>query len=512
MIEGKNLKFSYALENLYNDASFRILNNEHVVLVGANGVGKSTLMKMVAKQLSPDEGSIEHLPNIKIGYLDQYMSLDENDIVYDYLSVVYKDLFKKEEQMIKYYDDIASGLLSDNEVENYLNYAALIQDELMDSNFYALKSEISNIVNGLGLNMDVLSKKIKELSSGMRSKVILSKLLLENNDMLLLDEPTNFLDQMHVTWLANFLKSYDKSFLVISHNESFLKEIANVVLAIENKKVNRYKGNYDFYLSEREVRFNQQLKNYESQQKLIKETEDFINKNIVRASTTKRAQSRRKMLSKLDRIEKVSSDREYTFEFPLKSQTGKDVLVVNDLLIGYNDNALIDELSFTIRNQDKVVITGKNGIGKSTLIKTIMDELKAVDGSFKWDKNAVFSYLKQDDFYQNNDSAFNVVSHVYEKLTKTEILKLLASYGINYEMANRPINTLSGGEQTKIKIALLKNNYANIIIMDEPTNHLDVNAKEALKEALINYQGTLILVSHEKDFYEGLCDYEISLF
>ena len=512
MIEGKNIKFSYALENLYEDASFRILNNEHVVLVGANGVGKSTLMKMIAKLINPDQGEVIHLPKIKVGYLDQYMSLDDNLLVYDYLSVVYKPLFEKEQTMLNYYDLIASNTLNDDEVNNYLNYAALIQDELMETNFYQVKSEISNIINGLGLSMDVLSKPIKELSSGMRSKVILGKLLLENNDLLLLDEPTNFLDVTHVNWLANFLKTYDKAFLVISHNEAFLKEIANVVLAVEHKKVNRYKGDYDFYLTEREVRFTQQVKEYENQQKLIKETEEFINKNIVRASTTKRAQSRRKMLNKMTRVSKISSDRTYQFDFPIKLQTGKEVLKIENLVIGYNNNPLLDPINFTIRNQDKVVITGKNGIGKSTLIKTVMDELDKIDGSFKWDKNVSFSYLKQDDFYQNNDTAFNVVGQVYHDLNKTQTLNLLANYGINYEMANRPINTLSGGEQTKIKIALLKNNYGNVLVFDEPTNHLDVAAKEALKEALISYQGTLILVSHEQEFYEEICDYEISLF
>lgn len=512
MIEGNNITFSYALENIYNDANFRILRNEHAVLVGENGAGKSTLMKMIAKIFIPDKGKITWLPNIKVGYLDQYMSLDENEQVNSYLYDVFDELFKKEELMNQYYLKISTDNLKDHEIDKYLSIAASIQDELMEKDFYAIKSQISNVINGLGLNMEVLNMKIKHLSSGMRSKVILSKLLLEKNDILLLDEPTNFLDIEHVMWLTKFLKEYDNSFLVISHNEAFLREIANVVLAVEHKKINRYKGNYDFYLKERIVRFDQHQKEYQAQQRLIKETEDFINKNIVRASTTKRAQSRRKMLAKIDRIEKLKEKHEYTFSFPIKLQTGKETLVLNELEIGYNNEVLLEPISFVIRNQEKVVITGKNGVGKSTLIKSILNDIPLISGSFKWDKNTKISYLKQDDFYLTENTAFDVISNEFPTFNKTEVMGLLASYGINYEMAHRPVKTLSGGEQTKIKISLLKNNYGNVLILDEPTNHLDYIAKEALKEALINYKGTLILVSHEKEFYEEVCDYEISLF
>lgn len=512
MIDGNNITFSYSSELIYKDASFRLLRGEHAVLVGENGAGKSTLMKMIAKVLVPDQGEIKWQPNIKVGYLDQYMSLKETDLVGDYLYDVFKDLFKKEEDMNRLYERISNENLNDSEIDRLLHYASSIQEELIDKDFYSLKSQVSNIIHGLGLSMDVLEKEIKHLSSGMRSKIILGKLLLEENDVILLDEPTNFLDIQHVDWLSKFLKDYQKAFLVISHNESFLREIANVVLAVENRTISRYKGSFEFYLKEREVRFEQHQKEYEAQKRFIKETEDFISKNIVRASTTKRAQSRRKMLSKLTKIEKFDNKAEYSFSFPIKLQTGKEVLVLNDLEIGYNNTPLLDKQSFVIRNQDKVVITGKNGIGKSTLINTITNNIPKISGEFKWDKNVKISYLKQDDFYQTEDIAFDVVRRGYPNLNNTEVQGLLATYGITYEMSHRPVKTLSGGEQTKIKIALLKNNFGNVLIMDEPTNHLDHAAKEALKTALNEYQGTLILVSHEKDFYEEICDYEISLF
>lgn len=511
MIEGKNLKFTYGDKQLYNNASFKIFRNEHVVLVGENGVGKSTLMKLIYKNLIPDAGFINWEPNIKIGYLDQYMSLDDELIVKTYLYDVFNDLFEKEKLMNNYYEQISEKKVEDKDVDKILQYAYEIQNYLIEANFYHIKSLVSNIINGLGLSMDVLDKKIKHLSSGMRSKIILAKLLLEENDLILLDEPTNFLDNEHINWLTRYLNDYPNAFLVISHNEKFLNDIAKVVLEISNQEIIRYKGDYNFYLQEREIRLNNKIKQYESQQRLIKETNEFINKNIVRASTSKRAKSRKKMLDKIKIINKVKEKPTYKFHFPIKSQTGKEVLKVKDLSIGYNNIAISEKINFVIRNREKVVITGVNGIGKSTLINTVMGVIPKIEGSIYWDKNASISYLKQDDFYLTNNSAFEVISDEYPNLNKTEIMALLASYGINYDMAQRSINTLSGGEQTKIKIALLQNKYANILILDEPTNHLDYLAKEALKEALINYEGTLILVSHEKEFYEEICDYEISL-
>lgn len=510
MITVKDLNFSYSNTLLYNNINFNVYNNEHVVLVGPNGAGKTTLMKLIAKILTPDSGMISILPNTKVGYLDQYMNLDESLKVKDYLYDVFSDLFKKEADMNKLYEDIA--LINDPVlIERKLNYAASIQDFLLESDFYQIKSQISNVINGLGLDMTVLENKISHLSSGMRSKVILGKLLLEDNDLLLLDEPTNFLDISHIDWLTKFLNSYQKAYIVISHNEEFLRNIADVVLSIENMEVERYRGNYDFYLKERVVRTNLKKKTYASQQKLIKKEEAFINKNIHRASTSKRAKSRRKLLKRLVLAPKVYEELSYRFSFPISLETGRDVLTLKQLEIGYN-SSLVEPLDLTIRKQEKVVITGKNGVGKSTLIKTILNIIPEISGTFNWDKNTKVSYLAQDDFYLSENTAFEEVGNSYPEFDRKEIYSLLATYGIDYEMANRPINTLSGGEQMKIKIALMKNKYANVLILDEPTNHLDVNAKKALKEALDNYLGTLILVSHDKEFYSDLCDYEITLY
>lgn len=511
LLEVKDLSFRYSDKQILENVNIRIFNNEHVVLLGPNGSGKSTFLKLLYKEIKPDSGSVTWENNKKVGYLDQYVNINPKLIVRQYIYDVFKNLFEKETQMLNLYEQIneTSDMLK---IDKLLNYAASIQDELTDENFYAIKSLVNSVINGLGLSSDVLNMKVEHLSGGMRAKIILAKLLLQENDVLLLDEPTNFLDTMHIDFLISFLNEYKKSFIVVSHDEAFVEKIAKVVIAIEAMQINRYKGDYQFYLKEREIRFNHQEKAYESQQRLIKETKDFIDKNIVRASTTKRAQSRRRMLNKLTRVKQVRKDKTYKFEFITKGSTGIDVLKINDLEIGYNKEPLIDKLNFIIRNKDKVVITGKNGVGKSTFIKTILSQIEKIDGNFKWIETANISYLEQDSFFLTNNTAFEVVHYKYPKLTNTEVMSLLASYGINYDMANRALNTLSGGEQTKVKLSLLKYEYGNVLILDEPTNHLDVNAKEALKEALIEYQGTLILVSHEKDFYEDICDYEITLF
>lgn len=509
ILEVESITFSYSGENLYQQASMRLFEGEHAVLVGPNGTGKSTLMKLLDKQLKPDTGSIFWIPNKKIGYLDQYAKIDPKMSVKGYLYDVFLPLFEKEKEMQKLYESLAHADEKDH--DRILNWASSLQDQLIEKDFYAIQSKVGNIIHGLGLTMDILEEPIKHLSGGMRAKIILGKLLLSEADVLLLDEPTNFLDVRHIEWLTKFLINYPKAFLVVSHDEGFLSDIAQTVFALENGNISRYKGDYAFYLKERELRLEQQQKAFISQQKFIQKTEEFIQKNIVRATTTKRAQSRRKMLAKIERIAKPKQSRTYHFQFPLSSQTGKDVLIANQLEIGYNE-PLLDPIDLAILRQEKVVITGKNGIGKSTLLKTVLGYIPELSGSYHWIDTAKIAYFEQDSKFEDGLTPFMVVHHKYPHFTKKEVMSLLGNHGINFEMATRDINSLSGGEQTKVRLALLRHDKGNVLILDEPTNHLDVNAKEALKEALINYEGTLIIVSHEKDFYEEICDYEISLY
>jgi ATPase subunit of ABC transporter with duplicated ATPase domains len=508
LLEVNGLKFRHSQEELYNEVSLRLFDKEHLVLVGPNGAGKSTLLKLLSRDLKPDSGTIQWVNKVKVGYLDQYASLANDLLVKDYLYDVYTPLFEKEAQVNRLYESLVN--INETDYDRVLNQAQRLTDELEADNFYQIQSQISNVLNGLGLGTDVLALKIKQLSGGMRAKLILASLLLKDSDVLLLDEPTNFLDVMHVEWLAKFLNNYPKTFIVISHDEGFLRNIAKTVIALENKQLNRYKGDYEFYLKERVVRFDQHQKDFSAQQRLISKTKDFIDKNITRASTTKRAQSRRKMLEKLTVIERPVIKKRLHFKFLLGKTTGLEVLKVKDLEIGYDD-PLVEPISFVVKKGEKVVITGKNGVGKSTLLKTILGYQQKLSGQYSFIDTAQIVYFAQDSIENNQYTPFEIIQSDSPNLTNKQVYSVLANFGISFEMATRSLKSLSGGEQTKVRFALIRNHKSNVLILDEPTNHLDFDAKESLKQALIDYQGTLIFVSHEKEFYQEVCDYEINL-
>ena len=502
ILDIKDLSFKYRDKPLFEGAEMRLFEGEHLALVGPNGSGKTTFIKLIIKALMPDKGTILWAPSLKLGYLDQYLSLDEHMTVKHYLLEVYEDLFKEELRMLELYEGISNGTSVDVDLD--LIRATHIQDRLLESDFYRIKSNLGSIVNGLGMDSNILDQKIGILSGGMREKLILGKLLLQDSDVLILDEPTNFLDDIHVEWLAKFLKSYDKTFIVVSHDETFLHEIATTVVAIENKKLVRYKGNYTFYLENRTLREEQLEKAYISQQRDIQAKKEFVEKNIVRKSTTKRAQSVRRKLLKMEIIEKPVKPKNISMWFPFSNPTGKEVLKIHDLVIGYNDKPLLKPINLTIYNGQKVIITGYNGIGKSTFVKTILREIDSIEGDFLWIDTARINYFSQDLDLEENLSAFE---HLYYEMNvdnQTEVYTLLAQYGITYEQARRPLKTLSGGQQTKVRLALMHAYDSNVLILDEPTTHLDVQAKKALKKAIDTYQGTIILITHETDFFSDL--------
>ncbi len=509
ILDIKTLDFTYGADILYKGAEMRLFEGEHACLVGPNGSGKSTLLRLMEGSLSPDKGTIEWAGNKTVGYLDQYQTLNEEQTVKAYLYNVFYELFEKETYMESLYEKL--GDAEPEKQERMLSTAAQIGEMLIDSDFYAIKSKIGSVIHGLGLDSNILEKPIKDCSSGMRAKVILAKLLLEEADVLLLDEPTNFLDIKHIDWLSKFLNDYEKTFIVVSHHEEFLQQVATTVFALENHEIIRYKGNYDYYLQARALRYEQHEKAFETQQKFIKKTEDFIQKNITRAKTSTRAKSRRKMLKKMPKLKAPPKTRTYQFKFPVGRPSGKEVLKLNGLEIGY-DAPLIEPLSFEILKGEKVVITGKNGIGKSTLLKTLLEKTAKISGKFYWSDTVTISYFEQDSTLHGELTPFEIVHNAYPDFTRKDVMSLLGAHGINYEIAHRMIKTLSGGEKAKTRLALLRHQKSNVLIVDEPTNHLDAAAKEALKEALEAYQGTLLLVSHEEAFYRDLCDYEIALY
>lgn len=506
ILEVKDLKFKYKDIDLFNNATFHLEDKEHICLVGENGVGKSTFMKLISKNLIPDKGTITWLPHIKYSYLDQHLEMN-NDIEIDtYLQGTFKKLYDLEKELIKCYEDL--GNVNETLYNKIIKRIDIINKELEDNNFYAISSTISNVKNGLGINNILGNRMIASLSGGEKMKVYLAKILLEEPNVLLMDEPTNFLDQIQVIWLAKYLKSFKGSFIIISHDESFIREIADVIYELSNKEFIKYKMNYDNYLKERAIRKESYLKAYNAEQKKIKEIENFIAKNIVRATTTKRAQSRRKMLEKMEKLPKPKNRVPLKINFPFSSSTGDEVLILNNLIIGY-DIPLLNPINYKLMKNKKIAIIGRNGVGKSTLIKTILGQIKPINGEYRWNLSANINYFSQEENEFDELTPINYLRYYYHLKTDGELRSILAKVGIGKDLCLKPIKELSGGERTRVRLALMSMKKSNILILDEPTNHLDPETKLELFDALNEFPGTLILVSHEKDFYDELVDDEL---
>lgn len=495
ILEIENLGFGYRGEVLLKNVNLRLLPGDHMGLVGLNGCGKTTLLNLIAHRLIPDEGKINWLNEDEFTYLDQHLRIHDEMTIHEYLYQVYDKLFQKEEEMNNLYKSLETA--PESQYDKILNKAYNIQSELEEKDFYMIKSKISNVINGLGINYDE-KWVLKNLSSGQRGKVFLAKMLLEEKDVLLLDEPTNFLDVQHIDWLAKFLVNYKHEFIVISHDQSFLNQICNVICAIDNKTVTRYKGNYDDYLKQKDMRSKEYMAQYEAQQKFIKKTQEFIDKNIVRATTTKRAQSRQKVLDKLDVLEKPVTIKKVKFNFPFSNSFNSEAIITNKLVIGY-DRAILSPIDLKVYFGEKVVITGKNGVGKSTFLKTLLGIIPQISGKFKipfYNKIVYYSQEYQGDL---NISAVDYIKEDYPLMEDKKVRDLLGIYGIVGELAIKKLSSLSGGELTKVRFAKLSLETSNLLILDEPTNHLDKNAKDALYNAMAEYPGTILIVTHEKE-------------
>ncbi|MDD4212461.1 MAG: ABC-F family ATP-binding cassette domain-containing protein [Bacilli bacterium] len=504
MLEIQNLIFGYGDKELFHQAELKIYQGEHVGIVGLNGTGKTTFLNLLCHRLLPDEGNISWDRHTTFSYLDQHLAIYDDQTVQAYLYDVYQPLFQKEEEMNRLYQSLET--VDPSHYDKILDKAYRLQNELEEHGFYMIKSRIGNVINGLGIRIEE-QQLIRHLSGGQRAKVFLGKMLLEDKDVLILDEPTNFLDAQHVDWLMKFLSSYKNACLVVSHNTEFLNGIATAIVAIENKKLVKYKGNYEDYLNQRTMKIETYEKEYQRQQEFIKKTQDFIQKNIVRASTTKRAQSRRKMLEKIDVLERPQAEKKVHFCFDFTKSFNTKCVVVNQLAIGY-DYPILGNINFNINFGEKVVIIGKNGVGKTTLLKTLLQEIPPLEGNFKVSPYNDVSYFQQE-VPIHDTTAIEFFREDYPLMNDLEIRNILAQYGIIGELAIKSMKQLSGGEVTKVRFAKMSLTSSNFLILDEPTNHLDRNAKSSLFHAISTYPGTVILVSHEKYFYKQLAMREI---
>lgn len=507
VLELENIEFNYSDKELYNRVSFKINTGEHCVLVGGNGAGKTTLLSLIVGDIRPDKGKITWEPHVTYSYLDQQLSVKQDMPVKQYLYGVYQDLFDKEAQMEKLYADAAAG---EPGYEKLLDKAMRIGDELTQKDFYSLQEKVGRLTDGLGFDKGDLDKPLRMLSSGQREKAYLAKMLLEEKDVLIMDEPTNFLDQFQVAWLSSYLRSYPRAFLVVSHDEAFLEQIAQVTFCLENKSVTRYKGTFEEYLLQHELDKEQYKKNYEAQQRYIKKEEQFIASHIVRATSAKAAKSHRARLEHLDVMDAPGKEEgRVHFAFPFTHDVGEKPLQVNELVIGYDNKPLLSPISFILKKGEKIAILGQNGVGKSTFLKTILGRIPSIGGSYKWLEGTVVNYYDQDEKINLSLSPFDYVRSYYPDLNNTQVRSALAACGVKKELAMRSMSELSGGEVTKARFAVMTLRKANFLVFDEPTNHLDQKAKDALFEAIERYPGAVIIVSHEKDFYDGLVDYEL---
>ncbi len=502
----KGLTHIFDSKTLFDDADLSVNNGEHIGVVGLNGAGKSTFMNIITGRLSQDAGEVKWLNTARWGYLDQHADIDRNRTVMEYLQGSFDHLFELNRQLEEIYASMAEETDMDK-LDRLVNKSAVMQERLDESGFYDLDSKIKKVANGLGVNNFGYDTVIGNLSGGQRAKLMLSKLLLEELDVMLLDEPTNFLDLEQIDWLKKYLDAFKGTFILISHDTAFLNNVCKIIVNIENGMIKKYWGNYDAFLLQHEQNARQYADSYERQQREIKKMEDYIARNKARAATAGMANSRKKMLDRIDVLQKPVSFEKPTFNFPYTLLVTKHMLEVKDLSVGYDGKAILPPISFSMGSTTKLWLRGTNGMGKTTILKTIMKRLPSISGSFSFNINSKINYIEQDlQFRSKEINATTFMNETFPKMSQKEIRTQLAKVGIKNDLATKFISNLSGGEQVKIKLCALMQKESNILILDEPTNHLDVSAKEALFEALSAYEGAIILVSHEPLYAEKLCD------
>ena len=481
------------------DASFRILKGEHVGLVGANGDGKSTFLNIIMGKLQPDQGKIEWCNRITIGYLDQHTELSKGSTIRDVLRGAFKHMFEMEKEMLETYEKMVE--VDSCEMDEMLDDVGDIQAMLEQSGFYSIDTKINEVANGLGLGEIGLDKMVDELSGGQRSKVLLTKLILENPMILILDEPTNFLDEEHIRWLTNFLINHQNALVLVSHDTTFMNNVVNVIYNIEDGNMQRYTGTYEQFVEARELKKRQHQQAYEKQQKEIEKLETFVAKNKARAATATLARSKQKQLDKMEIVDKLTQKPKPTFGFKAARTPGKVIFKGEDLVLGY-DEPLTTPFNIEMERGKKIAIKGVNGIGKSTLLKTLLGLIPPVAGSIELDTYLHPGYFEQEDSRDNKNTALQEIWNEFPAMTNGEVRGALAKCGLTTDHITSQMKVLSGGESAKVRLCKIMLREINWLVLDEPTNHLDVEAKVELKRALTEFKGAILLVSHEPEFYE----------
>lgn len=486
---------------IFNNVSFQLNRLDKIGLVGANGEGKSTFMNIITGKLMPDEGKVEWAKNVRVGYLDQHAVLEKGMTIQSVLASAFDFLYDMENQMNEIYAGL--GDASPEEMDKLMAEAGTIQDLLTMHDFYMIDAKVEEVARALGLSDLGLDKDVTELSGGQRTKVLLGKLLLEKPDILLLDEPTNYLDKEHIEWLKRYLQDYENAFILISHDIPFLNSVINVIYHMDNQELNRYTGDYDNFQNVYAVKKAQLEAAYNKQQQEIAELKDFVARNKARVATRNMAMSRQKKLDNMDIIELAAEKPKPEFNFKTARTPGRYIFQTHDLVIGY-DEPLSSPLNLEMERGQKIVLTGANGIGKSTLLKSILGLIKPLSGDVEQGDYLEIGYFEQETPAGIETTCLEEIWQEFPGYTQYEVRSALAKCGLTTKHIESKVKVLSGGEQAKVRLCKLINRESNILVLDEPTNHLDVDAKDELKRALMAYKGSILMVCHEPEFYDGL--------
>ena len=497
----EHLTHGFGDRAIFQDVSFRLLKGEHIGLIGANGEGKSTFMNIITGKLMPDEGKVEWAKNVRVGYLDQHTVLEKGMTIRQVLSSAFDFLFDMEKQMNDICDKM--GTASEEELEQYMEDLGTIQDLLTMHDFYMIDAKVEEVARALGLLELSLDRDVTDLSGGQRTKVLLAKLLLEKPDILLLDEPTNYLDAEHIAWLKRYLNDYENAFILISHDIPFLNSVVNLIYHMDNQQLTRYVGDYDKFQEVYAMKKAQLEAAYNKQQKEIADLKDFVARNKARVSTRNMAMSRQKKLEKMDVIELAAEKPKPEFHFKEARTPGRYIFQTQDLVIGYEE-PLSKPLNLEMERGQKIVLTGANGIGKTTLLKSILGLIPPLSGSVTQGDYLSIGYFEQEMSGDGSNTCIEEIWQEFPGYSQYEVRSALAKCGLTTKHIESLVKVLSGGEQAKVRLCKLINRETNVLLLDEPTNHLDVDAKDELKRALTAYKGSILMVCHEPEFYDGL--------
>ena len=511
ILQANKIERSFAGEVLFDNISLQVDERDRIALVGRNGAGKSTLLKILVGEEEPTSGEINKKKDISLSYLAQDSRFESENTIYDEMLHVFDDLRRTEKQLRQM--ELEMGEKSGEDLDKLMADYDRLSENFRQAGGFTYEADIRAILNGFKFDESMWQMKIAELSGGQNTRLALAKMLLEKPNLLVLDEPTNHLDIETIAWLENYLVNYSGALIIVSHDRYFLDKVATVTLDLTKHSLDRYVGNYSRFVELKEQKLATEAKNYEKQQKEIATLEDFVNRNLVRASTTKRAQSRRKQLEKMERLDKPEAGKKSAnMTFRSEKTSGNVVLTVENAAIGYDGEILSEPINLDLRKMNAVAIVGPNGIGKSTLIKSIVDQIPFIKGEKRFGANVEVGYYDQT---QSKLTASNtVLDELWNdfKLTpEVEIRNRLGAFLFSGDDVKKSVGMLSGGEKARLLLAKLSMENNNFLILDEPTNHLDIDSKEVLENALIDFDGTLLFVSHDRYFINRVATHVLEL-